>query len=410
MLTRLALTRIARKVIPAQKIAFRCAIRSFSSESSSKISSGFAARGSSNDDKDDNSEGDAGEDAEEGDAGDEETYGGLAEEPEFLVAEEEYLEDTSIVKIPYIREEDRIDLYLKFLSDPKKWGVNKLAAIHGAHPDRIKAILTLMEGRFNKFKEFGFEISPSGQPVIPPAWQRLHDLRKENPSMPLSDLSAAAGLEGTKDEELNKILATMADYTWRHENHLDHMETMKEKLAEYDEVGVDTDFQEDMDEGGRFTDTYFPALLGDEEYEAEKKKLLRRIQNETKAVKIRDFEYYIRKHSEVPSKVVNSEGIEELSATESEALKVEDIVAPKHDHSAVKNFSRFKYAFRDLSFQNYKGLRGALSEELPEVAAATAEKDKDGNVKPIAPDTRRRKNVASFAAPPATMMLSRGGM
>lgn len=334
-------------------------------------------------------------------------------EPKFLVDHDEHLDmdEVSALKFALLPDEMKLEIYQKYVSDPKKFSVSNLANEYGALPERIRGVLYLIEKRHEKFRSLGFEIGEDGHAVIPTHWQKVHDLKKENPEMSLADLAAATGIDDVTEEEVKNILASMTEHSWRMDNYNDGEEHAQEIREYYEEDGVDTRFEDDLSgRTSKMEENYFPALLGDEAFEREKRKLLKRLTQETKAVQIRDFKYYVSKHSESPAKVLNSEGIEELSTTETEVMKVEDIVPPKHDHSKVKIFSRTKIAFRDLSFMNYKGKSASITEEKPEITLATFERDAQGRLKTPAPDTRRRKNVASFAAPPATMVLSRGGV
>ena len=70
----------------------------------------------------------------------------LSNEPAYMVREDDKA-DPAGVKLPYLSEKMRADIFLKYKSNPATWSVNKLAEKYGASLDRIKAVIFLMDKR-----------------------------------------------------------------------------------------------------------------------------------------------------------------------------------------------------------------------------------------------------------------------
>lgn len=272
------------------------------------------------------------------------SFSGVIEEPQYMCDEEGLLQP-QVIRIPYLRDTVRQEIYARYITDPEKWTFAALSAHYQASLDRVKAVVLLMHHRYEFMKnEMGFTVDivsngensiPKVVVTIPPLWRALHEKHLAAPEDPLTKLladhNASVVAEEDKtsmnEEELKKILAKMADHDRRTENLKDYEEDMEEKLKRIEMSGVNTRFAEvpAVPANYDFQSNYFPPLLGDEEFEEEKKILLKRVAEETSAIVRPNVHTYVQQH----------EDLKDVKITNMEARKTEPI--------------RWKLAFRELT-------------------------------------------------------------
>jgi hypothetical protein len=240
------------------------------------------------------------------------------------------------IKVPYLQENQRKDIYQKYKEDPVAWSPAKLAEKYQASEMRVKAVIYLMQKRE--------ELMEKNQVTnIPPDHQEIYEksLNKEN------TISSIAEVHQKSEDEVKDIIARLTD----HHQRLTNMTVMEgynnEVMKEFSELGASTDFQETPITPVKSVATnYFPTLFGDKEFEQTKNALLKRITSETKA-KLKPHPglvYLKEKFGDEVSEITDQGKIDELVEKASTWKKFEKA---KSDDSNIE--SRFKYAIRDIS-------------------------------------------------------------
>ena len=292
--------------------------------------------------------------------------------------------DSSEVKVPYLAEKSKIEMYKRHKQDPVKWSISRLSQQYGATLDRTKAILFLMRKREEVMtKEKVLD--------IPAAWHEIYERYSAPPppaaaapkaaaaadasAKPESDAAAgeaaapAAGAEGAPSAaaspdtsnskealaneyglsvtEVGDIIDRMRRHTQRQKNVEANSEYQEEILGRLADSGVDISFRETATAPRKISikEDYYPTLFGDDGLEAAKKELLDRIAAETKA-EIIDFQETLF----APSLATVKDTEDSDSASAQPAL---DATATPPNMAGVKtdHLSRWKIAFRDLSWR-----------------------------------------------------------
>eukprot|EP01033_Poteriospumella_lacustris_P017451 gene17451-12477_t len=251
----------------------------------------------------------------------------MDDEPEYVVDPDAFL-DVEKVKVTYIRDVEKQQVYARFMSDPVKWDVKALADYYAMSEERAQAIVYLMHNRYQMIQEKGFEVSivedqsdredkefvamvmngenfvlPGPRVVvkIPATWSALYASHIQDPSKSLGALLEefyqANPDESSKlsVEDLKKIIDDLTDHEERLQNIRDYEEHIEEFLEELAESGADVTFQEIRvvsDKAQRFEKNYFPRTLHDDEIEQEKQQLLKKIEQQTRGTVERNVQFY----------------------------------------------------------------------------------------------------------------------
>lgn len=281
----------------------------------------------------------------------------MDDEPDYVVDPEALL-DLEKVKVTYIRDVEKQQVYARFMSDPAKWDVKSLADFYAMSEERAQAIVYLMHNRYQMMQAKGFEVSivedksnredkdypamvmngvefvvPGPRVVvkIPELWSSLYASYLQDPSKPLGTILEEFYQANPDEssrlsvEELKKIVDDLKDHEERLQNIRDYEEHMEEFLEELADSGADVTFQEIRvvsDKAQRFEKTYFPRTLHDDEIEQEKQQLLKKIEQQTRGTVERNLQFY------------------------HEQFNGNDFKAPK---ASGDGKTRWKFAFRDLS-------------------------------------------------------------
>lgn len=313
-----------------------------------------------------------------------------ADEPEYVV-DPEALVDINKVKVTYIKDREKQQIYARFRSDPTKWDIKALSNFYSMSEERVQAIIYLMHSRFTMMEKKGLKINiisneenvdesmnvealiAAGEEItlpgpkvvveIPEIWRLLYSLHKEDSSKDLGAL-----LEGYNQnqpdealkahisvDEVKKIFEELKDHEARLENIRAYEEHIENFLAELAEEGVNINFQEIKvvsDKARKFEKTYFPRTLHDEEIEKEKEFLLKRIEQQTRATVERNVEFY---HDQFHGK---------------------DFKGITTDKDSSKKTLRWKLAFRDLDKVNE--IRSSLKDKSQIVDAPTLIRTRSG--------------------------------
>lgn len=245
----------------------------------------------------------------------------------FKYTPSEYLVDTEStvdpkeIKVPYMKEKHREEMWQLYKSNPEENTYSVLSQKYGSTLLRTKAILYLMQRREEVMNEIGASehLTEWG-----PIWAR----HKEVPELSAEQLGEEFSKPGA---EIGQILKRMEKYTFVTENKNNMQVLIDEEIKELEDSDVDVRFREtDIDSKAvNLVDKYYPELFGDDDLEFAKKRLLRRIAKETKARVIPTVDEFL------------DDGVDTASTS------------PQHNADAALTCeSRFKIAFRDLSKGN----------------------------------------------------------
>lgn len=225
-----------------------------------------------------------------------------------------------------------LEIYQDHKEDPKKWTVNKIAMEYGMSLDRAKAIIYLMKSR----EEY---IEKSGICDATPQWFEIFDKFTADPSDGILE-RLATEYEMTA-AEIKRIVDILDDITFRQQTLIDSSAYYEEHLALMEQLGANIDFAEvenSQKHKQRFQQNYYPQLLKDEQFEEEKIRLRERLLKETKADPIITPNTYA---VFIAAQLKNAPDLPE---------------APNKSCVDVTP-SRWKFAFRDLSFKERKDKR-----------------------------------------------------
>ena len=257
--------------------------------------------------------------------------------------------DPRAVKVPYLRDNVRQEMYARHILQPEEWSVSALSQRYRTSIDRTKAVIVLMHKRYEMMRSKGFNVKiegGNGESVkphmvveIPPVWKGLYEKYKEDPTKEAAQVLQAYN-ESIGDNEALKadmsaekakeIVETMKDHERRMHNLETHNNLMEDIVQKLRAKGIDSQrFQETANDvhltGNKksLKDSYYPSLFGDDNFEEMKASLAKRIAAETKAHIEHNVEYYNEK----------------FNSNNSSDKKV----------TSPDNASRWKLAFRDLS-------------------------------------------------------------
>jgi len=302
------------------------------------------------------------------------SLGGLRKELPYMVSDDT-ADDPSDVKIPYLKDEKRQEMFSLHIDDPERWSIQKLSQHYGTSLERTSAVIFLMQSRhdlimgdlrkiFNYFPEdenLQRSCDLSGTPgvsrvvhvspgdfmkLVPASLLELFNLytSRRNGSSERSvggrDLISNDDEKGTKDsasDSLSSLLTELQqqgdDLKWgfmksmEEENVLEllnmierhsrsqyvqeyYEQHMAEKIGRAREMGVDVNTFREPARSYRsskatnittpssqhvtrsFQLLYYPDLLRDDTARSAQVRLLKRIEQETKAQLEHDVEYY----------------------------------------------------------------------------------------------------------------------
>lgn len=305
---------------------------------------------------------------------------------------EDSAQDPALIKIPFMRDEVRQEMFKKYMSDRNTWSIENLAKQYGTSLIRTQAIVLLMQRRHDMISNDeqrlkglldesvasdmesskGKEVQDLKiQPVlnVPPELEKLYAKHQEDKTVSLellissyNDNLSESGDEAKRlvlgEKELKEAFQIITKHARRQENLLANFEDLEEDIEEAREADVDVStFREspssyrtnkaynysnkkDRHVRRSFTENYYPNMANDEVAKREELVLLQRIEKETKAQLEHDMDYYERVYSiQTPTERVE----EARTAPLPEALQYHS--SPR----AEAPMSRFKLAFQDLS-------------------------------------------------------------
>lgn len=182
------------------------------------------------------------------------------------------------IKVPYIVDAKRVEIYQKHKEDPVKWSIKNIAQHYSMSIYRSRAIIYLMKER----EEL---MTTNGVLNVPPLWQQLFDIHKEDSEIPLETLASEHQLEVS---EVTSILETMEDHHYRKTNLQDYNEYMDWSLDLLNLLDVDTSFTEighaKVPGDNRYESSYYPHMFGDDDLVAERDRVRARLLAESQAV------------------------------------------------------------------------------------------------------------------------------
>lgn len=306
---------------------------------------------------------------------------GSYEEPEYAVTDDEDF-NPAHVKIAYLPDNIRIEMYNLHKSDMEKWDEVALSRKYAASITRVRAVLLLMQRR----EELRNRLLGTTDGSVPAHWkvvyarycedkeantpealfQEFCATNKPKPAAKKTEGDAEAATVESADSETESVAektevvaasssapsasfaahfptpASIQDMIARYEEHLTRTadqecfdDSMEQQLEVLRGHGVDTTFKE-LREGRDLNSItgYSPRLIGDDlnEYKKEMQRIKAKILSQTAAV---------------PAK--NSDDVDKELLTFDDKLKyapadVENRAQVKFDHS-----SRWKFAYKDIS-------------------------------------------------------------
>ena len=258
------------------------------------------------------------------------------EEPEYGVTDSEQMDPTG-VKIAYLHDHVRIEMYNLHKNDPIEWNEAALSKHFGSSLTRTRAVLILMKRR----EDMRNELLGTTDGTVPTEWDLLYNKHIENREIntaevlykelcidseisvpapaptdtptPEAAVSSEANTESTSTSEsepveapapttttvkakinsvksaaeVEGILKRVEEHYLRQADQEYQNETMEQHLMELAEEGVDVKFRE-LREGKDMNSItgYSPRLLGDDldEYKLEMQRLRAKIMSQTSAV------------------------------------------------------------------------------------------------------------------------------
>lgn len=299
--------------------------------------------------------------------------------------------DFSTVKVPYLHDEKRQEMYKIYMQDPSEATFENLSKKYGTSLIRTKAVILLMSKRHAMISEDeaklhalvqgadGSVAPASAEGAIqsikvaptlnaPQVLKDLYVKHVEDQSVPLGLLLTSyneaiseeqAGRRLTmKEEELRQAFRIMSRHAIRQENMEEWQREMDEDMEECEDWGIDTStFRESPTEFSTskaynythhrskhrvrsFEAAYYPQIVTDDNVKATELALLKKVAFETKAQLQHDMEFYERMYST------------KSAAQHVEDAKKETVPAALQYHQPPRPeapMSRFKLAFQDLS-------------------------------------------------------------
>jgi len=288
-------------------------------------------------------------------------------------------EDPANIKIPYMKDYKRQEMYLMHMQNPEENTIETLSKLYGTSLERTTAIIFLMRKRHEfiaadveKIKAFfpSGDAAPSSSEVqyvtpgldVPAPLMKLYNTHLADGSTPIADLlsvhnaacaeKSEPGLTGVSEEQLKDLFAIIKKHGFRRAAQEQQNQMMQEKLDRAQEAGVDVNTFRETARAYRsgkasnasapmskhvtrsFQDLYYPDLLRDGTAKAAEKRLLLRIEKETRAQLEHDVDHYERMYSDqapLPPVLQQHEA---------------PLIPPS---SADAPLSRWKLAFQDLS-------------------------------------------------------------
>ncbi len=237
-------------------------------------------------------------------------------EPKFMVRKDLSV-DPRLVKVPYLRDTVKQEMYAKHMIDPEKWNLSALSQHFHTSSDRTKAVIVLMHKRYELIRSKGFtvKIDENHSTIsidIPSAWKGLYEKFLEDPTQDADKALQSYNASVTEDnkklsingEKAKEIIENIKDHERRSANLDFHNQHMEEILNGLKSAGIDAhNFQEtanDVSTSGKkksLKESYYPTLFGDDDFDEVKTRLLKRIADETMARVEYNLEHYNEKYS-----------------------------------------------------------------------------------------------------------------
>ncbi len=231
--------------------------------------------------------------------------------------------DYSLMKVPFLRDAQKEEMYALHKSDPVKWTVHALAEKFGARQERIKAVLYLRRGREELLAKEGLLDIAADWTAMHQAYvqweqekkdlkaaQERHDkfgkrktdsrrnwlLRKDGPLPELPKVrteeefyTSLAETHKVSKEQAKATVLKMIKHSGRLQSDAARENVHLEMLAQWEEDGANVSFRETpLSTKKKVADDYYPILFGDEGgaggFDEYKENLRRRVLEETKAL------------------------------------------------------------------------------------------------------------------------------
>lgn len=297
--------------------------------------------------------------------------------------------DFGAVKIPYLRDETRQEMYKLYMEDPTEQAFLDISKKYGTSLIRTKAVIVLMSKRHTMISEDEAKlhalVNGGKEPEVvesaegsvqtwkiapafnaPQVLKDLHVKHVEDQTVPLGLLISSYNEQFTEEQESQKLTMSeedlrqafriMSRHAMRQQNFQEWLGDVDFSLEECEEWGVDHTFRESPSEFNTnkaynythhrswhkfqsFEASYYPNIVIDDRVKAAELALLRKVAFESKAQLEHDFEFYERRYS--------PRSAEERVADAKDAPLPAEL--QYHQPRPDAPMSRFKLAFQDLS-------------------------------------------------------------
>lgn len=233
--------------------------------------------------------------------------------------------DPAAIKLPLLLEETKLEMYKKYKDDPINWSIEKLSNHYHTSLERTRAVIYLMQKRDEEISKV--TKLPIGADV-PMVWLELYKFYDSTLPSPSNETLAQKFKIDIK--EVPTILAAMTEHCRKLENVDVTDKFSRGILARLKQEGANINFRETATENSAKSAPYFPELFGDdeEELEAAKNRLLKRVERETRAS--------LKKPLDVDDLLVNT-------------IEPSTMQSFPQDNNDDNNINRWKFAFLDLS-------------------------------------------------------------
>lgn len=220
-------------------------------------------------------------------------------DPEYGVQLEEAGDNIppSKVRVPWLTEAQKDDIYSKHKSDPVKFSTRALSQLYKANEMRIMSVIFMRRERENYMQTNNLINFPA---VWETMFWKYNDILEVNKTGATEEDFAKLAEEFKMTlEEVHVIIPRMRDHFTRKEEEDHHMSYYTEEvLPSFTELGVDITFRETtLVPPGSLTTTYYPKLFDDDQFEDMKEEMRKKLAYETKACMQIDHEYekYLKK-------------------------------------------------------------------------------------------------------------------
>lgn len=184
--------------------------------------------------------------------------------------------DADDIKIPYLSEEDREEIYELYLDDPVENSFAELSMEYSVSEARIRAIVYLMRNREAMQRKIGVWEEKAHELEI---WKAHQTNPEENTIEKLAEDFSLS------EKEIRAILKRQNEHAQRLNNVDMQAEEMEDMLAEWEDLGLDETMYGEVPGVQKTWSAGFdkPSFVGDREFAKQEAYMLKKLAEETRA-------------------------------------------------------------------------------------------------------------------------------